>query len=619
MGFSSKLGEATIEIRAQANKLKTDMKKATTVVQAASLKMKTALASIDKGTVILAATAALVAFGKVATSAAASLEKMKVSFEAMLGSSEAADKLVDSLNKFSAKTPFQLEDIGAATKQLLAAGVGVDDVTNKLQMLGDISAGANVPLKDMASIFGKISNKGRAYTEELLQLSDRGIPILQVLSEQLGVTKNEVFELASQGKLTSEVMLNAFQVMTGEGGVFYEQMIKQSETLSGKWSTLKDNFQLFAAALGETLLPSLKLLADILIKVFQALTKVITKIKEGREAITNMASAIKDTAVSGFETMGNAASDAAETVKDKMYDMWDYVVGHSVVPDMVDGVVEEFDRMKKGMVEETKAATAEVKKEFKDLEKETTTSANKLSSKSSGGASKKGSGGNTKGLDILQNVFGAIQSGDPQAAFSSILNSVTSLESGISDLGGSVTNLGDNFGGLESIAGNAFSGIEGQAGGLVNSLTSMFGGIGGGGGGGLLGGMGGGGLFGGISNMFSGLLGGIGDIFGGLFGGIGGLFGGFFADGGRPPVGKVSVVGENGPELFVPNTSGTVIPNHEMGNSGGTINLHQTFVGVDDQITQRIREETPSIIQAAKTDTINSINRGQVKIINSKL
>ena len=38
-----------------------------------------------------------------------------------------------------------------------------------------------------------------------------------------------------------------------------------------------------------------------------------------------------------------------------------------------------------------------------------------------------------------------------------------------------------------------------------------------------------------------------------------------FANGGRPPVGRASVVGEKGPELFVPTTSGTIIPNDQMG------------------------------------------------------
>src|SRR5690606_12132975 len=72
-------------------------------------------------------------------------------------------------------------------------------------------------------------------------------------------------------------------------------------------------------------------------------------------------------------------------------------------------------------------------------------------------------------------------------------------------------------------------------------------------------------------------------IFGGLFGGkqsyssgggwlsaLGSIFGGFFAEGGRPPMGKVSVVGERGPELFVPDSPGTIIPGHAMRDVGSS-------------------------------------------------
>jgi len=52
-------------------------------------------------------------------------------------------------------------------------------------------------------------------------------------------------------------------------------------------------------------------------------------------------------------------------------------------------------------------------------------------------------------------------------------------------------------------------------------------------------------------------------------GGLLGLIPGF-ANGGRPPVGKPSIVGERGPELFVPNTSGTIVPNNKLGGGGAT-------------------------------------------------
>jgi len=46
-----------------------------------------------------------------------------------------------------------------------------------------------------------------------------------------------------------------------------------------------------------------------------------------------------------------------------------------------------------------------------------------------------------------------------------------------------------------------------------------------------------------------------------------------FASGGRPPVGRPSIVGEKGPEIFVPSTAGTIIPNNELGGSSMTNNI----------------------------------------------
>ena len=57
-----------------------------------------------------------------------------------------------------------------------------------------------------------------------------------------------------------------------------------------------------------------------------------------------------------------------------------------------------------------------------------------------------------------------------------------------------------------------------------------------------------------------------------ILAGFGGPFANLptFANGGRPPVGRPSIVGERGPELFVPSTAGTIIPNHSLG--GGVTN-----------------------------------------------
>ena len=62
--------------------------------------------------------------------------------------------------------------------------------------------------------------------------------------------------------------------------------------------------------------------------------------------------------------------------------------------------------------------------------------------------------------------------------------------------------------------------------------------------------------------------GGAGGGFGSLFGGIGKLFG--FADGGNPPMGKASIVGERGAELLIPRNASTVVPLEGLGGGGGT-------------------------------------------------
>ncbi len=50
-----------------------------------------------------------------------------------------------------------------------------------------------------------------------------------------------------------------------------------------------------------------------------------------------------------------------------------------------------------------------------------------------------------------------------------------------------------------------------------------------------------------------------------------------FAAGGRPPVGQASIVGERGPELFVPDRGGRIIPNDQLGGGGGGVNQEFNF------------------------------------------
>jgi lambda family phage tail tape measure protein len=55
-----------------------------------------------------------------------------------------------------------------------------------------------------------------------------------------------------------------------------------------------------------------------------------------------------------------------------------------------------------------------------------------------------------------------------------------------------------------------------------------------------------------------------------------------YADGGDPPVGRPSIVGERGPEIFVPRTAGTIIPNHALSGMGSTTNVTNNYINAID-------------------------------------
>jgi len=103
-------------------------------------------------------------------------------------------------------------------------------------------------------------------------------------------------------------------------------------------------------------------------------------------------------------------------------------------------------------------------------------------------------------------------------------------------------------------------------------------------------------LAGAISSGISGMFVGGGDI-------------GAFASGGRPPVGQISLVGERGPELFVPDQAGTVLPNDTFG--GVTVNQHFNFsANTPAAARDAVFAAAPTLIEASKNAVFDAMRRG---------
>ena len=194
---------------------------------------------------------------------ASMIEDAVAGFTPLLGGVEKATKLVEMLNKEAATTPFQFENISDVAKQLLPVMNGnLDKTVSTFRMLGDTAGGNMQKLETITRGYTKALLKGKPDMEALNMIAEAGVPIFSEMAKGMGITTQQLFELSRQGKLTNQDLERAFKQMTSKGGLFFNGMGIASETLSGKFSTFKDNVALTAAEFGQVLLPILKKFLD---------------------------------------------------------------------------------------------------------------------------------------------------------------------------------------------------------------------------------------------------------------------------------------------------------------------------------------------------------------------
>ena len=203
-------------------------------------------------------TAPLALLGKQSIQTAGEFEKNRIAFESMLGSADKAKKLLEDLVEFSASTPFQLPGLIEGSKQLLAFGIPAEEITDKLRNLGNIAQGDQTKLSGLVQAFGKIRAKGVASMRELNMMINAGVPIMRALSEEFGVAEEEIFEMSRTGQLSYERIDQAITNLTTGTGMFAGILEKQSQSLSGLWSTLLDNLNLLGKEIAETFMPAMK-------------------------------------------------------------------------------------------------------------------------------------------------------------------------------------------------------------------------------------------------------------------------------------------------------------------------------------------------------------------------
>lgn len=215
----------------------------------------------------------------------ADLEQTRVSFEVLTGNAEIAAGLMTDLNDFANRTPYSNIDIIESAKMMMAYGVSTSDVMQNVKMLGDVSQGSAEKLSRMTLAFSQIQSTGRLMGQDLLQLVQGGFNPLKVISDKTGRSMLDLRKDMEAGKISAQMVSDAFLVATSSGGRFFGMMDKQSQTISGLWSTFAGNLQYVVAQLMDMNSGPLK---ELIVRMIDLSNKIL----QNQERIVNWVKAI---------------------------------------------------------------------------------------------------------------------------------------------------------------------------------------------------------------------------------------------------------------------------------------------------------------------------------------
>jgi len=519
------------------------------------------------------------------------IESQRKSLEVLTGSLEDTNEIIAEIQAFGAVTPFKSSDLIETTKRLKAFGFETEELVDVTKRLADVAGATGADLGGIATAFGQIQAKGRLQGEELLQLQERGVSLQDELQKMYGFTADQFRKALEGGRISADAVNLALQRITEAGGKYANGAIAQSTTLAGKFSTLVDGVETLARTFGEVLDPVLKGVLNNAITVINTINKAINlgKIQTGLGLDKAARKRILD----------QAKIEAAEIVN--LRNIKDPFERNAVFQQLV--AERELDLTKKfgfqtgqlqveidapqtqditvpKLLKQTKTETSEFDKQVQLIERKNELLTARLE-------------GNEKEIEQKHMEMDLIaEIGIFEAA------KIFKLQEGTRKLEEQnrvldrqkelFTQIGDNI--ATGITDALVGAIEGTrslgeaAKSIINDLASSL-------------------LRLGINTLLRST--GI-----GLFANLPGL-----ANGGRASAGRSYLVGERGPEIFTPKSSGTVIPNNQIGGAGGgivnNINVNVSAEGMQSNANEdRGKELGVALASAIQSELIKQKRPG---------
>lgn len=315
-------GKVVIEILGDSSKFASEVSKLTDTTSKAISSLGSGFSKA--GTVLTAAITAPLAIAGVkaarwASQTAANAEQVDIAFNTMLGP-ERAKKMIADLVEFAKTTPFEMAGLNKATQQMLAYGFAADDVIPMLTDVGNATAALGAGQQGIDAItraLGQMHGKGTAASQEMMQLTEVGIPAWEYLAKALHTDVAGAMEMVTKKAVSADVAIAA--IRAGMQGDFGGLMIKQSRTLTGVLSNLADAATATIMKMYQT--DSYKKMTDALSKLADPIQKLVESLmplfERGMEALagmaTNAANAISQMSASDIQTIAKSIGMLAGT------------------------------------------------------------------------------------------------------------------------------------------------------------------------------------------------------------------------------------------------------------------------------------------------------------------
>jgi tape measure domain-containing protein len=205
----------------------------------------------------------------------AQIQNLTAQFQALLPPTKDAKKFLEDINKLSDESPFEFPELAETTRTLLTFGVNSDKITETLKVLGDVATASGADLQGLALAFGKATESGIITGRELNEFRNNGIPIIQELAKELGVSTTAVKKLANDGKIDIKIFEAALVSMGQEGGFAFDAMSKRANTLDGAQKRLSDSVETLQKLFGQNLAPTVIAVKNALSLLIEQVSKYL--------------------------------------------------------------------------------------------------------------------------------------------------------------------------------------------------------------------------------------------------------------------------------------------------------------------------------------------------------